>query len=208
MDVCIRCGGALISMTQDYCRACAAEVRLEVDRGMRLLERYLEAWAEFDEWSRYRSNGSRNGHPADAGFFPIGYSILAGAFADGSLASLQGRGAPLAIAARPRDGRYVTELVAYGTVELSEGEEVAALRVDFATDATDPGADIVLHLYNWRTKSWELLEPRGRKGDARLVVADPSDFVSPDGEVCLDMKAEHTQPFRTRTGLVRFTVQT
>jgi hypothetical protein len=32
--------------------------------------------------------------------------------------------------------------------------------------------------------------------------------VSPTGELCLGLRAEHGRAFRTRTGIVRFTVET
>jgi hypothetical protein len=201
MENCIRCGLAPASGPEDYCPSCERALGRELARGLTQLERYLASFAAFDEWL-----GSRGGDAGTASFLPRGYSIVSGAFADGSLASLHGCRARLAVAAARHGGRYVAEVVAYASIEAGDPVALRGLSVEVEGEVTAPGVGMTLSLYNWRTRRWNRL--RAAVGDGRLLVEPARDFVSPTGDVCLGMRAEHARAFHTRTGLVRFTVET
>ncbi len=52
--MCIRCHLREAPQASGYCSTCAVQTRLEVARGLRELDRYLRAWALFDDWLRTR----------------------------------------------------------------------------------------------------------------------------------------------------------
>jgi hypothetical protein len=189
---------------------------------MKQLEWYLRAWAAFDEWELHRDGAAavvapdvalRSGNPCSASYLPHGYSILSGALADGSLESLHGSCARLALVASAENGRYVAELVTYVSIESFEQADLRALAVEVEGDVTARGIGLTLSLYNWRTRRWNRLRAtRSSAPGASLHTWLPResarDFVSPTGELCLGVRAEHGRTFRTRIGVVRLTVQT
>jgi hypothetical protein len=207
MDNCIRCGRAPAAGRKDFCIPCAQEVRHELARGMTQLERYLAGWAAFDVWLR-----DRGGDGGTATFLPHGYSILSGALADGSLASLQGFPGRLALVASRNDGRYVAELVTYVSIGSLRQAALRGMAVEVEGQVTAPDVGMTLSLYNWRTKRWNRLKAvrSACEGDGLLVWLtrrSACDFVSPTGDLCLGMRAERTRAFRTQTGVVRVTVE-
>jgi len=226
MKICICCGLAPATGPDHYCPACERSLGLELARGLGRLERYLASFATFDEWLSTRGSGAETGSSGVAlgqphayervqaeSYLPRGYSILSGAIADGSLASLHGSCARLAVAAARHDGHYVAELVTYASIETFDQAVPRGLAVEVKGGVSAPGVGMALSLYNWRTKRWDRLKwarPAGEEGSSLIRLAHRSarDFVSPTGEVCLGMRAEHACAFHTLTGLVRFTVET
>ncbi len=52
--MCTRCKLTVPAGADAYCPACAIELRVESRRGLDDLDRYLGAWAAFDDWLRTR----------------------------------------------------------------------------------------------------------------------------------------------------------
>lgn len=50
--MCIRCDSVEEQASAGLCAPCAVELRAEAHEVLRRLERYLAAWADFDEWAR------------------------------------------------------------------------------------------------------------------------------------------------------------
>jgi hypothetical protein len=48
--MCIRCRLCEAPREPGYCAACVVQTRFEVTEGFLALERYLDAWALFDDW--------------------------------------------------------------------------------------------------------------------------------------------------------------
>jgi hypothetical protein len=57
MDDCVRCHEAKAPEPEGYCSTCAALSKIEVSEGYRRIQRYLAAWAAFDEWLQARGAG-------------------------------------------------------------------------------------------------------------------------------------------------------
>jgi hypothetical protein len=57
MDDCVRCHEVEAGEPGGYCATCAALSKTEVSEGYRRIQRYLAAWAAFDEWLRERGAG-------------------------------------------------------------------------------------------------------------------------------------------------------
>lgn len=200
VDICIRCGFAPASGPDDCCPRCERALGRDFARGLTRLEGYLASFAAFDEWLR-----TKGGEARTVTFLPCGYSIVSGAFADGSLASLHGGVGRLDVAAGRHGERFVAELVAYASIGTVDRAALLGLEVEVEGEVTAAGAGITLSLYNWRAKRWKRLRAAG--GDDRLRAKPARDFVSPTGDVCLGLRAEHARAFHTRTGLVRFSVE-
>ncbi len=55
---CIRCNKGSAPEPLGLCASCVMHTRVEVAAGLRRLGRYLNAWADFDEWLRAHGRGS------------------------------------------------------------------------------------------------------------------------------------------------------
>jgi hypothetical protein len=54
-DMCIRCGEIEVSHELGMCERCAIATCVEYLNGLERIQRYLAAWAAFDDWLRKRS---------------------------------------------------------------------------------------------------------------------------------------------------------
>jgi subtilisin family serine protease len=143
---------------------------------------------------------------------PTGVRILTGRLYSGGTSSLTADdGARLDVSASSTNSGYVAETESYVTLSSAQRSSLRRLSVDHDGSTTSSGAAVSLRVWNARTASWQTIDgPRtGVTLDRARTWATttPADYVTSTGEVRLRVRATRAGSFRTRTDLVRFTIE-
>jgi subtilisin family serine protease len=142
---------------------------------------------------------------------PAGVRLVTGRLYSGGVSSLGADdGARLEVSASSA-GTFVAETESYVVLSAAQRSTLRRLAIDHDGSTTSAGAAVSLRIWNARTASWQTIDgPRtGVTADrARTwVTTTPADYVSASGEVRLRVRATRSSSFRTRTDLVRFSVE-
>ncbi len=142
---------------------------------------------------------------------PAGFHVLLGSHSSGSVESLYADdGSSLEVS---KQGPVnVADYYAHATIAESERRSLRKLTVDFDGHASHSDVAMTLSVYNWRTGGWELVDgPRTGVSSDRSFrwsnATSPGEYVSATGEVRFRVRGERSGGMKTRTDLVRFTVE-
>jgi subtilisin family serine protease len=143
---------------------------------------------------------------------PTGVRIVTGRLYSGGTSSLAADdGARMEISASSSSGGYVAESESYVTLSSAQRASLRRLSIDHDGSTTSSGAAVSLRIWNARTGSWQTIDgPRtGVTADRARTWATttPADYVTSAGEVRVRVRATRSSSFRTRTDLVRFTIE-
>jgi subtilisin family serine protease len=140
---------------------------------------------------------------------PGGVRLVRGSVTTGGAGSLAADdGARLEVAS----AAGVVEVEAYAVLPASQVATLKRLAIDHDGSVTSAAAGVTLRAFNVRTGAWVTVDPvrTGVTADRSRswLPGAPSDFVSSAGEVRLRIRASRAgASFRTRTDLVRFTLE-
>jgi hypothetical protein len=144
---------------------------------------------------------------------PAGYRILSGSVYQnrGNVSRLYSDdGKRLEISAAKSGSNYVSDIYAYASIRAAERSSLQRLTIDYNGNASSSGAALTLQVYDFATGTWTVVDgPRtGVTTDRSFTWSNstPTDYVSSAGEVRFRVRATGTTSFRTRTDLVRFTI--
>jgi hypothetical protein len=155
-----------------------------------------------------------HGATATKAFQPTGYTILSGSVYRnrGAVSRLYSDDARrLEISAAKSGSSHVADLYARAFISSAERSTLRKLTVDYDGNASSGAAALTLQVYDFVTGSWTVADgPRtGITADRSFSWSNsisPADYVSPAGEVRFRVRGTSATSFRTRTDLVRFTI--
>jgi subtilisin family serine protease len=138
---------------------------------------------------------------------PASYSRIAGSLYSGSLSSLGGDDSSRL---QVSSSSNATEVEARATIASGERATLRRLAIDHDGHVSVSGATTSLRVLNVRTGTWQTIDQRSAPTGDRPFwwsTATPQDYVSSTGEVRFRIRTTRYGSFRTRTDLVRFTVE-
>jgi hypothetical protein len=146
---------------------------------------------------------------------PAGYKILSGSIYSGrgALSRLYSNdGSRLELSAARTGSTYVSDLYVYASITQSERSTLRKLTIAYDGNASKASAALTLQVYDFATGAWQVLDgPRtGVTGDRSFTWSNstaPADYVSSAGEVRFRVRGTSSSSFRTRTDLIRFTIE-
>ena len=144
---------------------------------------------------------------------PLGYGLTGSIYGGtGHISRLyENDGNRMEVSGSYSGGAYVADLRPYATLAPSQRATLKKLTVDYDGHATTGTASVTIRIYNFVTNTWQTIDgPRtGVTSDRSLVwsTSTPGSYVSSTGEVRLSVLARGSGSFRSRTDMVRFTVE-
>jgi uncharacterized protein with LGFP repeats len=155
-----------------------------------------------------------HGTAATKAYQPAGYTILSGTVYSGrgAVSRLYSNdGSRLEVSAAKSGSSYVSDLYAYATIGSTERSTLRRLTIDYDGNASRAGAALTLQVYDFATGAWAVVDgPRtGVTSDRSFSWSNssaPADYVSSAGQVRFRVRGTNAASFRTRTDLVRFTI--
>ena len=107
-------------------------------------------------------------------------------------------------------GTKVSSFYASATIAAGHLATLRRLQVDYNGNATGSNTNVSLRVWNWSTSTWVTIDGpvRGATTDrsATWSTASPAAYVSPGGEVRVNVRGTRSSSFRLRTDLIRFTI--
>jgi hypothetical protein len=105
----------------------------------------------------------------------------------------------------------VSDIYARTLVTTAERSTLRRLTIDFDGNASASGALNTLSVYDWSVGVWLALDgpkqyPTTDRSFSWSTAVSPARYVSASGEIRFRVRATHSAVFRTRTDLVRFTI--
>ena len=153
--------------------------------------------------------------PADtptAVYQPAGYTILSGSVYSGrgALSRLfTDDGARLEIKAKSGVTK-VSSFYAFATIAAGQLATLKRLQIDYNGNATGNDTNVSLRVWNWSTAAWVTIDGpvQGATADrsATWSSSSPAAYVSPSGEVRVNVHGTRPTSLRVRTDLIRFTI--
>jgi subtilisin family serine protease len=142
---------------------------------------------------------------------PASYVIESGSLYAGSLSSLYSNDSNrLQISRSSRAAQFYART----TISATERASLRKLTIDYDGNANITAVSMTLSVYNWRTGAWQSVDgPRAATLSDRAFTwtnsTAPLDYVSSSGEIRFRVRGERStsESFRTRTDLIRFTVE-
>jgi subtilisin len=108
-------------------------------------------------------------------------------------------------------GAYTTELRPYAKLSADQRSSLKKLTVNVDGNATARGASLSLRILNFSTGLWETIDgPVGGVTYDRPITwstVSPLPYVSSSGEIRVAVTGKATTSFRSRTDVVRFTIE-
>jgi hypothetical protein len=146
---------------------------------------------------------------------PAGYKILSGSVygGRGSVSRLYSDdGQRLEISAAKSGSSYVSDIYASDSISQTQRSTLKKLTIDYNGNASKSSASLALQVYDFATGGWTVVDgPRSVSTTDRSFnwsdSANPADYVSSTGEVRFRVRGTSGSSFRTRTDLVRFTIE-
>ena len=115
------------------------------------------------------------------------------------------------LAAAGRSGRYRSVFKVFAALDADQLLSLRSLRLDFNGGTSWRRAAFKVEVFNYRARQWvNVFGPRRGRRDRSFhwsVAAFPDDYVSPEGIFRMRVKAKGPSPFRTRTDLVRLSIE-
>jgi hypothetical protein len=154
--------------------------------------------------------------PTTTEYRPAGYTRASGKVYSGRGAVsrlYQDDGSRVEITATRTGGTYVSEIQPYASIAEEELLALSKLTVRYDGNATNTGTQLTLRIYNFATGAWETLDgPRkGVTSDRAFSwsnATSPANYISPTSrEIRFSVRGTRSSGFRTRTDLVRFTIE-
>ena len=143
---------------------------------------------------------------------PAGYTILSGSVYSGrgALSRLfTDDGSRLEIKAASGVTK-VSSFYAFATIAAGQLATLERLQVDYNGNATGNNTNVSLRVWNWSTSAWVTIDGpvQGATTDRSATWSTPSPaaYVSPSGEVRVNVRGTRPTSFRLRTDLIRFTI--
>ena len=153
--------------------------------------------------------------PADtptAVYQPAGYTILSGSVYSGrgALSRLfTDDGSRLEIKAKSGVTK-VSSFYAFATIAAGQLATLKRLQIDYNGNATGNDTNVSLRVWNWSTAAWVTIDGpvQGATADrsATWSSSSPAAYVSPSGEVRVNVHGTRPTSLRVRTDLIRFTI--
>jgi len=153
--------------------------------------------------------------PASKSYQPAGYTILSGSvYRDrGAVSRLYANDeSRLEVTTASTGYGYAADLYAYASITPAERSTLRKLAIDYDGNASGSSTALTLSVYDWATGTWTTVDgPRtGITTDRSFTwstTTAPTDYVSPAGEIRYRIRGTAGSSFRTRTDLVRFTIE-
>ena len=146
-----------------------------------------------------------------ATYRPGAYNVVQGSLYSGTLASLYTDDADRLTIASARSGGWSwATFAASTTIAAAQRPTLTSLEVEYDGNATTTSAWIDLMVYNYAAGYWEYVDGGYMTTGDRLVTwttRSPLDYVSSTGLVRVRVAGDAPSSFRTRTDLIRFTVE-
>jgi calcineurin-like phosphoesterase family protein len=115
------------------------------------------------------------------------------------------------LAAAGRSGGYRSVFEVFTALDADQLLSLRSLRLDFNGGTSRRRAAFKVEVFNYRARQWvNVFGPRRGRRDRSFhwsVAAFPDDYLSPEGVFRIRVKAKGPDPFRTRTDLVRLSVE-
>jgi hypothetical protein len=146
---------------------------------------------------------------------PAGYTRVSGTVYSGRGAVsrlYEDDGSRVEITATKTGGTYVSDIQPYARI-AEDRASLDKLTVDYNGNASSSSAALRLRIYNFAAGAWQTIDgPRtGVTSDRSFSWSNsssPADYVSPtSGEIRFRVRGTRSSGFRTRTDLVRFTIE-
>jgi hypothetical protein len=110
-----------------------------------------------------------------------------------------------------RGGRFVSAFQAFASIAPGRLATLRSITLDYDGGASARGTAVKVHLFKFRTRRWVKVDGPTRTRRDRSFEwspsAAPGDYVSSGGTVRIRVTGKGTDPFRTRTDLVRLIVE-
>jgi VCBS repeat protein len=151
---------------------------------------------------------------ATKSYQPAGYKILSGSVykGGGSISRLSANdGSRLDISAAKSGSSYYADLYAYASIAPAERNSLSKLTADYDGNVSSAAAALTLQAYDFTAAAWTTASgPRtGATTDRPFSWSNssaPTRYVSPAGQLRFRVRGTNTSWFRTRTDLIRFTI--
>ena len=146
-------------------------------------------------------------------YAPTGFRVLSGTAAAGSVRRLYcDDSSRLEVAGRRSGSGYVSDLYVATSVAPAARTSLRRLSIDYDGNVSRAGSGLRLMVYDWSARGWSsiYLATRASTSDRSVhwsTTRLPSRFVSSSGAIRFRIRGSSRAAFRTRTDLVRFTVQ-
>ncbi len=144
---------------------------------------------------------------------PAGYTILSGSVyqGHGALSRLfSDDGSRLEINSASGSPR-VASFYASATIAAGQLPTLQRLQVDYNGNATGGNTSVSVRIWNWSTSTWVTIDGPvvGATSDrsATWSTSSPGAYVSPGGEVRVNVRGTRSSSFRLRTDLIRYTIE-
>jgi uncharacterized protein with LGFP repeats len=146
---------------------------------------------------------------------PSGYATTSGSVYNGRGAVsrlYEDDGSRVEVNSAKSNGTHVSEIRPEASIGDSERASLKRLTADYDGNATGSSTSTTLRIFNFSAGAWETVDgPRKGVTTDRFVTwsnaKSPADYVSANGTVRYSIKATRSKSFRTRTDLVRFTIE-
>jgi hypothetical protein len=104
----------------------------------------------------------------------------------------------------------VASFYASATIAAAQLPTLSRLQVDYDGNATGNATSVSVRIWNWSTSSWLTVDGpvQGAQSDrsATWSTSTPGAYVSPSGEVRVNVRGSQSSNFRLRTDLIRYTI--
>jgi len=151
--------------------------------------------------------------PVARAYAPRSFRVLSGTAAPGSARRLSSNDSTrLEIAGRRSGSGYVSDSYAATSVPVAARTSLRRLSVDYDGNVSRAGSGLRLLVYDWSARRWSsvYLASRATTRDRSVrwsTARLPARFLSSAGEIRFRIRGSSRGGFRTRTDLVRFTVE-